>query len=804
MKEVRQERLGLIFLSVVIISALIYIGNNLSFTVVRQKAAIVGAGSNLVAHFTFDDGTATDSSGNGNNATVGGAAVTSGKVGSGALLFDGVDDYVQFNTPANLNFINNYSVSFWIKPNAGFSGTIFRLSNSTSNTIARSKYEIRVNGTSVSFTTGDGTTADTDIFSTSLSADTWAFITCIHGADNSKSCYKNGSLISSAQNDVDTSLVSPVVALVGTNKNLVGNNYYEGVLDDFRIYNRALQQTEVQELYALGGTPDPVVVVPPPEPPPVVVTPPVGGTCTQVSQYGITWVFDKAYPCGIFANGDYWIVGPAVITQITPDFDGSKNGWEVNPAASGINSTMQQGFDSMTGGFNAALVPALPYIAQPNQSIVKSIHAACAPSCSQTTSVLQTAAVLTVLGSIPADNGTTVFRPPYVGTNKPLYRTTSLRTDLLPSLPPAGTPPSLDAIKTAFGKVQLDHYYYLSSSWRNLHPMDNMPDYGGDIGRRNGEILRLFLNDSISAKMPVLIAYTQYGIDLLHMSALGQSWYAGGSGHKPGQLLPLAFAAVLLNDASLRSLAQTATQRVEEGTVAYKNAAGVALFGQVEGTGPTAERYYWLTVANGDGFKSRKDPYQYVDGGPVPGTSYQSIITPVFRHEVLAFDLIPELKTVWHSPDFFEYVHRSIDVGTWSQPDPCAPYDGNFANYGITFGPNGNGGCILDTNSADGVGRFPARQGLQFYSVAYKTAFQDAMWTAYQVKWQGSYSGTSGTTPPPTSYMQGDFNKDGIVNSVDFSLLAGAWNTNNATYDLRPDGTVNTLDYSIMVQNWTR
>ena len=49
----------------------------------------------------------------------------------------------------------------------------------------------------------------------------------------------------------------------------------------------------------------------------------------------------------------------------------------------------------------------------------------------------------------------------------------------------------------------------------------------------------------------------------------------------------------------------------------------------------------------------------------------------------------------------------------------------------------------------------------------------------------------------------GDFNGDGLVNSIDFSLMTSAWNTNNSTYDLNRDGIVNSLDYVIMVQNWS-
>ncbi len=67
----------------------------------------------------------------------------------------------------------------------------------------------------------------------------------------------------------------------------------------------------------------------------------------------------------------------------------------------------------------------------------------------------------------------------------------------------------------------------------------------------------------------------------------------------------------------------------------------------------------------------------------------------------------------------------------------------------------------------------------------------------------GAYETTGGAVQP-TTYAAGDFNNDGVVNSIDFSLMAGAWNTNNSIYDLNKDGTVNTLDYSIMAQNWTK
>src|SRR5688572_12021616 len=60
---------------------------------------------------------------------------------------------------------------------------------------------------------------------------------------------------------------------------------------------------------------------------------------TSLSQFGITWRFDRDYKTGQFANGDYWVVGPVTILSISPspvEIDGETlNGSMINP---GINS----------------------------------------------------------------------------------------------------------------------------------------------------------------------------------------------------------------------------------------------------------------------------------------------------------------------------------------------------------------------------------------------------------------------------------------------------------------------------------
>lgn len=258
----------------------------------------------------------------------------------------------------------------------------------------------------------------------------------------------------------------------------------------------------------------------------ILVTTGLSAIQSSVSQYGITWTFDKAYTVGQFANGDYWVVGPVTVTAITPAYINGYHGWEINPS-----SITNQGFDKRVGSFQSSLVPGLPCAVNPPASIVKAVSIDTTTTSSQY--YLQTAAVLTVVSSVPPDSGTTVFRPPYFGASKPLVSVNGLRTDLLPSLAPVANTPNLATTAAGFQRVQLDH----KEGWtcRALHPADNLPNYGSSIAGRNADgVLRLLLNDPLSAKMPLLINLVQYGIDLTYMYKSGERW-PGDGGHMIGR-----------------------------------------------------------------------------------------------------------------------------------------------------------------------------------------------------------------------------------------------------------------------------
>jgi peptidoglycan hydrolase-like amidase len=58
------------------------------------------------------------------------------------------------------------------------------------------------------------------------------------------------------------------------------------------------------------------------------------------------------------------------------------------------------------------------------------------------------------------------------------------------------------------------------------------------------------------------------------------------------------------------------------------------------------------------------------------------------------------------------------------------------------------------------------------------------------------------TAGPIEIFPLGDINQDGIINSLDWSIMNGEWFTPGLQADLNGDGFVNSVDFSIMNTNW--
>ena len=224
----------------------------------------------LVLSLPFDEGsgtTAADASGNGNTGTMNGAAWNAQGHAGSSLTFDGVNDWVSVNDADSLDIAGSFTISIW----ANFTG----LPASSRVTVLIEKgvvtseaggsnenYGIFVIGGPLSTcTTGYcilaqyESSAGTDYTATwgnsGISAGSWYHIAGVHDAvADTLTLYVNG--IQRAQNTVATGIPDTNSEPVEMGENADAyptyGVFFSGLLDDARIYNRALSQEEIQAL----------------------------------------------------------------------------------------------------------------------------------------------------------------------------------------------------------------------------------------------------------------------------------------------------------------------------------------------------------------------------------------------------------------------------------------------------------------------------------------------------------------------------------------------------------------------------
>jgi len=200
----------------------------------------------LVAWWKFDElsydgstGEVKDSSGTGNDGTsYNGLQTAVGKIGR-AGNFDGNDDFVDFGISASLNssLNSNFSITYWVYGNvSGQNQTIF------GNKGAKYSRTIGYNWWL------DGRTAIVDenvtvIVSAPTTVGTWQFFSFVYDG-YTMTIYVDGSKEASASYSFSSSYNSNYK---------IGDSHssYSGLIDDFRIYNRALSSNEVSTIYNL-------------------------------------------------------------------------------------------------------------------------------------------------------------------------------------------------------------------------------------------------------------------------------------------------------------------------------------------------------------------------------------------------------------------------------------------------------------------------------------------------------------------------------------------------------------------------
>ena len=203
----------------------------------------------LVGFWPFN-GNANDESGNGNNGTVNGATLTSDRNGNQnkAYLFDSLYDHIIIPDAQSLCLLNtNFTFNSWILPYDNGFHIIWYKGYSTGNDMLKyffgwenDKFSYHLNG--------PGLSTGIWAYSTTIPDINWQMGTIVKLVDTIK-FYINGSFVNQTVISNPVSNTTGYDVLIGSNEPLSTSGWWNGKLDDIGIWNRALTQQEITDLY---------------------------------------------------------------------------------------------------------------------------------------------------------------------------------------------------------------------------------------------------------------------------------------------------------------------------------------------------------------------------------------------------------------------------------------------------------------------------------------------------------------------------------------------------------------------------
>ncbi len=201
----------------------------------------------MIAYYPFN-GNANDASGNGNNGTPnGGATLTADRFGNAdrAYSFDGLDDFI---SASNIELKDAFATSVWFRTDNDFTSSyalmldvsgylgLVAVDQTNARTLIRNgvptnEYEV-VNGTST------------------IVDNSWHNAVVTFDGDDLQ-LYIDGVLENQSPTS-DFKEFSSYNIFIGSGS---GGAYWNGLLDDIRMYGRTLTQQEITDLYTEGGWP---------------------------------------------------------------------------------------------------------------------------------------------------------------------------------------------------------------------------------------------------------------------------------------------------------------------------------------------------------------------------------------------------------------------------------------------------------------------------------------------------------------------------------------------------------------------
>jgi fibronectin type 3 domain-containing protein len=211
------------------------------------------AAAGLVGAWAFDEGTGTtvaDQSGKGNNGTVAnGTWVTTGRFNN-AISFNGTSTRVTIPDSATLDLTTGMTLEAWVRPSIVGNWQTAVVKEQSGNLVYgmyantnlnRPEGEVYVNGATRVL---NGTSI--------LPTGTWSYLTATYDGANLR-LYLNGAQVAQVA-QTGSILTSTQPLRIGSNA--IWGEYFNGLIDEVRVYNRALSTSEIQTDMNRSVTPD--------------------------------------------------------------------------------------------------------------------------------------------------------------------------------------------------------------------------------------------------------------------------------------------------------------------------------------------------------------------------------------------------------------------------------------------------------------------------------------------------------------------------------------------------------------------
>ena len=220
-------------------------GNRSTRPSISAATLACSTGTGPIAAYSFDatSGTSlTDNSGSGNTGSISGATWTSAGKSGGALNFDGVNDLVTVADKASLDLTTGMTLEAWVRPTANSTWRTVVTKEMSGNLTYGLFSNSDVAQPSSIVTIGANPVQDITRGTAEVPMSAWAHLASTYDGAVLR-LYFNGTQVSSKN-------VTGAMANSAGPLQIGGNNvwaeWFQGQMDDLRVYNRALTPSQLQ------------------------------------------------------------------------------------------------------------------------------------------------------------------------------------------------------------------------------------------------------------------------------------------------------------------------------------------------------------------------------------------------------------------------------------------------------------------------------------------------------------------------------------------------------------------------------